>query len=219
MASVQTLEDTRVPPAAGRGGVDDGERGLLRALAAGDRSAADELVDRTYRKVYSFLARLCAYDAELAADLTQETYRKAWAALGGFHGKARFSTWLHRIAYTTFLNHRRRPQRLVAVEDLETSAAEAGPAAPAVPEPLALVTAGVEAERLRRAVLGLPDPLRYTVTARFWGELSVREIARQEQVTSVAIRKRLAKAMGLLADSLAVPPSGGEGPSLQETLQ
>lgn len=217
MASAQTLEDTRGPRAVRRHGADDGERELLHTLAAGDpaaaRDAADQLVERTYRKVYAFQYRLCAGDAELAADLTQETYRKAWSALAGFHGKARFSTWLHRIAYTTFLNHRRRPQRLVAVDDPEVSAAAAGAAAgwpddrSSEPSPLDAVASGRQAARLRRAVLGLPDSLRYTVTARFWGGLSVRQIARQEQVTGAAVRKRLAKAMSLLADSL------------QETLQ
>src|SRR5436305_14461868 len=89
-----------------------GEGRLLAALAAGDRTAAEELVERTYRGVFSLLRRLCG-DADLAADLTQETYRKAWAALPAFDGRSQFSTWLFRIAYTTFLNHLRRPRRLV----------------------------------------------------------------------------------------------------------
>ena len=60
---------------------------------------------------------------------------------------------------------------------------------------------------LRRAVLALPESLRFTVTARFWGELPVREIARHEGVTSVAVRKRLRKAMGMLAATLQEEPT------------
>ncbi|MFY9826173.1 MAG: sigma factor-like helix-turn-helix DNA-binding protein, partial [Thermoanaerobaculia bacterium] len=56
--------------------------------------------------------------------------------------------------------------------------------------------------RLRRAVLALPEELRFTVTALFWGDLPVKEIARQEGVTTVAIRKRLKRALARLAQAL-----------------
>ncbi|HEY0553854.1 MAG TPA: sigma-70 family RNA polymerase sigma factor [Thermoanaerobaculia bacterium] len=172
------------------------ESRLLAALADGDRSAAERLVERTYRGVFSLLRRLSG-DAELAADLTQETYRKAWAALPGFDRRAQFSTWLFRIAYTTFLNHLRRPRRLVPLEEKHEAA---------VPDPApgAEETVGrdMEGDRLRRAVLGLPDELRYLVTAIFWGDLPVKELARQEGITPVAIRKRLKKAFRLLALAL-----------------
>src|SRR3954470_23642422 len=84
-------------------GSDEQQRQLLAALAAGDRAAAERLVERTYRGVYALLRRLCG-DPDLAADLTQETYRKAWDALPGFDGRAQLSTWLARIAYNHFLN-------------------------------------------------------------------------------------------------------------------
>lgn len=182
---------------------------LVAALAGGDRQAAERLVELTYRRTFGLLYRLTGGDAETAADLTQESYRKAWAGLGSFAGGAKFSTWLFRIAYTTFLNHIRRPHRVVAVDDLEAAAAAAG-AISAVADPASaadddLVRAREE-ERLRRAVLALPAELRDTVAARFWGELPVAEIARQHGVTAPAIRKRLRKAMTLLAQSLEETP-------------
>lgn len=169
---------------------------LLAALAAGDRSAAERLVERTYRGVYALLRRLCG-DPDLAADLTQETYRKAWDALASFNGRSQFSTWLCRIAYNTFLNHLRRPRRLVPLED-QVEASVQDPA-PALDEVLGKAAVG---DRLRRAVVDLPEELRFTVTALFWGDLSVNEVARHEGVTSVAIRKRLKKALGMLARAL-----------------
>src|SRR5215467_3093567 len=77
---------------------------LLAAFAAGDRAAAERLVEQSYRVVYALLRRLCG-ESELAADLTQESYRKAWDALESFDDRARFATWLCRIAYNTYLNH------------------------------------------------------------------------------------------------------------------
>jgi len=175
----------------------DREEGrLLAALAGGDREAAERLVELTYRGVFALLRRLCG-DADLASDLTQETYRKAWDALSGFDSRAKFSTWLCRIAYNTFLNHLRRPRRLVPLEE-SVQATVADPA-PAADETVGQAAAG---DRLRRAVLALPDELRFLVTAIFWGELPVKEIARQEGVTTVAIRKRLKKALQILARAL-----------------
>lgn len=185
------------PPTAEPPGRSD--RILLQALASGDRSAADELVRRTYRKTWASLYRLTGGDGELAADLCQEAYRKAWASLASFDGRSRFSTWLYRIAYTTFLNHIRRPRRVVPLEE---GVIERKPAPN--PGPEAMAQQGQRDEALRKAVLGLPDPFRETVTARFWGEVSVKELAAAEGITEPAIRKRLKKALSILRTEMEV---------------
>ena len=172
------------------------ERRLLAAIRGGDRTAAEELVERTYSAVYASLYRLCG-DGDLAADLTQETYRKAWEALDGFDGRSQFFTWLYRIAYTTFLNHIRRPRRITSLDD-----AEAPELADDRPPADQLLSDQEESERLRDAVMQLPEDLRFTVTAHFWGGLPVKEIARIENITTVAIRKRLHKAFSILESTL-----------------
>ena len=68
------------------------------ALASGDRRAAEDLVEATYRKVFASLVRLTGGDGDLAADLTQETYRKAWQSLPRFERRSQVATWLYRIA-------------------------------------------------------------------------------------------------------------------------
>lgn len=171
------------------------EHALHRAAVGGDRGAAEALVDSTYRGVYAALFRMTGGDEELAADLTQETYRKAWRALAKFDGRAKLSTWLYRIAYTTFLNHLRRP-RPVQVED---AAVDPPDPAPSLQERLESADA---ARHLRQAVIGLPDSLRFTVTARFWGDLSAREIGRLEGISRIAVHKRLRKAYTLLQAAL-----------------
>lgn len=169
------------------------ERRWLKGIRNGDRHIAEEMVERTYNSVYASLYRLCGGNADLAADLTQDSYRKAWEAIAEFDGRAKFSTWLYRIAYTTFLNHVRRPNRINAFKDPEKMP---------LPDPRPGAEEALERsqdeERLREAVMELPDDLRFTVTAHFWGALSVTEIATVEGITTVAIRKRLKKAFGLL---------------------
>lgn len=176
------------------------EQTLLAALAENDREAAAEIVDHTYHAVHAQLYRLTGGDAELAADLTQETYRRAWSALPGFDGRSRLATWLYRIAYNTFLNHVRRPQRLVPLEEGHVRVATD-------PNPGAdeKVERQDEARHLWRAVLALPEALRFAVTARYWGEIPVREIAQAEGVTQPAVRKRLKKALRILGNAMEVP--------------
>lgn len=172
------------------------EQRLLTAVKEGDRQAAEELVERTYSAVFASIYRMCG-DSDLAADLTQETYQKAWAALKSFDGRSQLFTWLYRIAYTTFLNHIRRPRRMTSIED--QPALQISDDRPSADD---VLSDREEAERLRAAVLRLPEDLRFTVTAHFWGGLPVKEIAQIEEITTVAIRKRLHKAFGLLEGML-----------------
>lgn len=176
------------------------ERALLEAIRAGDTEAAEQMVERTYSAVYASIFRLCG-DGDLASDLTQETYQKAWSALKGFDGRSQLFTWLYRIAYTTFLNHVRRPRRMTSLD--EPDAIEVRDETPQADQVLADQQ---EAERLRKAVMQLPEDLRFTVTAHFWGGLPVKEIAEIEQITTVAIRKRLHKAFSILEASLEEEP-------------
>ncbi len=173
------------------------EHRLLASLASGDRQAAERLVDESYQLVYASLMRLTGGNADLAADLTQDTYRKAWQSLPSFKRHSQLTTWLYRIAYNTFLNHIRRPARLQPIDEAQAAAVEA-----AEPGQDEMLSRREVSERLRRAVIGLPEPLRFTISARFWGELKVEEIARLEKVTGAAIRKRLKEAMGSLRTGL-----------------
>ena len=169
------------------------EKRLLAAVAAGDRGAAEELVRSTYEEVFAALMRMTHGDRDEAADLTQETYRKAWKALPTFDRRSRLTTWLYRIAYTTFLNEKRRRREAQASDEAAETHVE--DTAPSQDEAMDRREVAV---RLRRAVLALPEELRFTVTARFWAELPVEEIARVEKVTGAAIRKRLKNAKARL---------------------
>ena len=151
---------------------------------------------RPTAEVFAWLFKLTG-DEELAADLTQETYRKAWRSLAGFRGSCAISSWLCRIAYTTFLNHIRRPRALVPLaEEHERRLPDPGES----PEDSLL--AAIEGERLRRAVRALPEPLSFAVAARYWADLPTSEIAALQEVSAVTIRKRLRKALARLAVAL-----------------
>jgi RNA polymerase sigma factor (sigma-70 family) len=82
---------------------------VARVLLADDRRAFEQLLRRYQGLVRAQLRRLLNGDHARADDLAQETFLLAWRKLHQFRGDARFSTWLHRIAYTCFLQARRKP--------------------------------------------------------------------------------------------------------------
>ena len=53
-----------------------------------------------------FLLGLCG-DPALADDLAQECLMKAYLASSGYKSMFKFSTWLLKIAYNTFLDHQK----------------------------------------------------------------------------------------------------------------
>lgn len=94
---------------------------LARARFSGDRSAFGELVRRHQGAVRAQLRRLAGADHSWADDLAQETFLRAWRKLDQFRGQARFSTWLHCLAYRTFLQavRRRKAEVRPVVDDHE----------------------------------------------------------------------------------------------------
>jgi len=81
---------------------------VARVLLTDDRRAFEQLVRRHQGMVRAQLVRLLQGDRARADDLAQETFLLAWRKLGQFRGDARFSTWLYRIAYSCFLQLRRK---------------------------------------------------------------------------------------------------------------
>src|SRR5260370_35415784 len=81
------------------------ESRLLAAMAAGNREAAERLVERTYRGGYGLLRRLGGAP-DLAADLTHGTYPKAGAAPPRFPGQSRVPPAPPPTAYHACLNPR-----------------------------------------------------------------------------------------------------------------
>lgn len=69
----------------------------ITRAAAGDAAAIRALVHRYSPGVLTLARRMLGDDAE-AEDVTQETFLRAWKALPGWEPRAKFSTWLHRVA-------------------------------------------------------------------------------------------------------------------------
>lgn len=78
---------------------------LVAAAKAGQLAPLDTLLRRHQPWVYNLALRM-VWRREVAEDATQEILLKAVTHLGGFEGRSKFSTWLHRIAVHHLLNVR-----------------------------------------------------------------------------------------------------------------
>jgi len=74
------------------------------------------LIRRHQSQVRNFLRRLAADPFE-ADDLAQEAFLHAWDKLHTFSGRGSFIGWLLKVAYTTFLQSKRKSKRYAEVLD------------------------------------------------------------------------------------------------------
>jgi RNA polymerase sigma-70 factor, ECF subfamily len=147
--------------------VDD--RSLVDAVLGGDRDAFRILVEREQVTVFRACMRILGrpHDAE---DVAQESFVMAYRALGSFRGDGPLGGWLMRIA--TRQAFRRLSQRRETAE-LSPELPQRSDSA----DPLQATLAGERGETVRRAVAGLAEPYREVIALRFFGELSLDEIA------------------------------------------
>ena len=75
------------------------------------------LLEKEQEGLLKFLLALCDGNHPEAEDLAQETSLKAYLSYRGYIEKFKFSTWLYRIAYNSFIDHKRK--KSIATESLE----------------------------------------------------------------------------------------------------
>jgi RNA polymerase sigma-70 factor (ECF subfamily) len=87
------------------------DESLVRAyLASGEAATLETLVRRHLKPIRNLVFRMLL-DDHLADDLTQEVFLQAIRGLPKFRGRAKFSTWLYRVAMNAIHNHLGRERR------------------------------------------------------------------------------------------------------------
>ena len=89
---------------------------VARIVSAQDTVAFGELVRRHQSQVRNFLRKL-AGDISLAEDLSQDCFMHAWDKIHTYSGRGSFIGWLLKVAYTTFLQSKRKSKRYAEILD------------------------------------------------------------------------------------------------------
>jgi RNA polymerase sigma-70 factor (ECF subfamily) len=162
--------------------------GTVRAAAAGDLAAFEELVRAYQAQVWRFLRHLLG-DPALAEDVTQETFLRVFLRLRTFRHRSRFSTWVFQVARNAgvdALRSRARQER-VAHLTLPTTVVAGADSGTDIVAALGALSVKLRESLLLVEVLGL----RY------------REVAQVLGVPEGTVKSRVAQARQRIAAWLA----------------
>ncbi|MFH0983472.1 MAG: RNA polymerase sigma factor [Planctomycetota bacterium] len=175
---------------------------LMLAAGQGDREAFGILVERHHLAILRFVHRfLGSSDRDTAEDLAQDVFLAAWKAAPSFRPRAKVLTWLFRITTNVCLNYA-RGSRLRVTLPLD---AEGTPERPGteLDRPDARAIAREQADRVRKAVAGLPGQQRTAILLRHFQGFSYAEIADVLDTSVAAVESLLFRARQTLGATLA----------------
>ena len=155
-----------------------------------NRKAFDQLVVKYQSPIRGFFLRQTLGDAQLSDDLAQDTFIKAYAHIASFHGLARFSTWLYRIAYNVWYDYQRSHKQTL---DMET---------PAVSRKNAEMVQGGLKMDLMEALKILTGHERTCVTLQLMDGQSIDKIAEITGLASGTVKSHLSRGKNKLATYL-----------------
>jgi RNA polymerase sigma-70 factor (ECF subfamily) len=181
------------------------ERAIVDAVLAGDRDAYRHLVDREAAAVVRACHRILG-DLHEAEDAAQEAFVTAYRSLASWRGDGPFGAWLTRIAVRISLRQVGQRRSVAWLDPAGAAPAGTVDAASAAADALAmderprtdpamLAIRGERESELRIAVATLPEPYREVVTLRFFGELSLEEIARQTERPVPTVKTHLRRGL------------------------
>jgi RNA polymerase sigma-70 factor (ECF subfamily) len=172
------------------------DRSLVEAVTSGDRDAFRRIVESESPAVFRTCYRILGTVPE-AEDAAQETFVIAYRAIDTYRGEGAVGAWLARIAARQAfrrLSQRREASSLDVVDTTANASTDA--------DPLGQALAAERQAAVRIAVAALPEPYREVVALRFFGELSLAEIAVVTDRPVGTVKTHLRRGLGRLREAL-----------------
>jgi RNA polymerase sigma-70 factor, ECF subfamily len=176
-------------------GIDDAE--IVSRVRAGETALYEILMRRHNQRMFRIARGILGNDAE-AEDVMQEAYVRAFVHLDQFEGRAKFSTWLARIAVHECLARLRRREGTEEIDAAPGWEERHLDALPRQRDP-EMICSNEELRRvLETAVDRLPEGYRAVFVLREIEELSTHETAEALGITGRAAKIRLHRARAAL---------------------
>ena len=181
---------------------------LMGRIARRDAQAFEVLIRRHQRRILNLIYRSIGDRIE-AEDVAQEVFLRVWRAAEDYEPKAKFTTWVYRIAVNLCLDSIKSPyyrQSFVHPErGVESPAEKEGPAGEGAPSPEELLIDAEESGRIFAAIQGLPANQRLAVVLKKFDGLSYDEISRILGCSVAAVESLLVRAKKTLRERLLLP--------------
>ena len=190
------------PEAPARSGDDAEDVRLMRLIAGGDTTAFEQLIERHQTLVAGTVARMLGSNSDVE-DIAQQVFIRVWKSAGRYVARAKFTTWLLKIARNLVFNEMRRAKRHPHLPvQIEPEAEEMPLKDEAMATPDAnLLQAELQAE-IEKAIMLLPDTQRMALVLRRYEELSYEEIADVLDLSVPAVKSLLFRARTELRERL-----------------
>jgi RNA polymerase sigma-70 factor (ECF subfamily) len=175
--------------------LDERQDSLAARLRTGDRSAAAELVDMYYERVYVYIRRL-GHDRQISEDLTQETFLQAWRHIGQLRDGRALNGWLYRIAgnVSRLYWRRRKGKEPTSAERIDVPESRGGEHDK--------ISRNEELGQLKNAVARLPWKLRQTIVLHYMEHLTIAQAAEAAGVRQGTFKSRLNRALKVLREQV-----------------
>ena len=181
----------------------DPDEDLVRRVGKGDPAAVQAMVARKLPRMLALAQRMLGDPVE-AEDVAQEALVRAWRqAPRWVSGRAKFDTWLHRVALNLCYDRLRRRREVPT--DAMPERRDEGPA----PD-RGLIAADVGAA-VNGALARLPDRQREAIVLCHYQDLSNIEAAELMKVSIEALESLLSRGRRALRLALAQHRPGAEG--------
>lgn len=185
-----------------------GDEALMLRYAAGEARAFESLYERHRGPLWRFLSRQLRDDS-VTADVFQEAWSRVIAHRQSYEPRARFATWLYRIAHHCCVDHWRRIGRRQQRELPDGDDVIAAIADEATPAPDRWAENAQAAEALSAALAELPEAQREVFLLYAEAGLDLAAIGEATGVGTETAKSRLRYAVARLGRALARGPAEG----------
>jgi RNA polymerase sigma-70 factor, ECF subfamily len=190
-------------PAAPAASTPEGDRDLVRRMAAGDEAALGDLYDRFTPLLHSVVLRIVG-DADDAEEVVEETFWQAWRQAGRYEeSRGGISTWLVMMGRSRALD-RVRSRRRFREESYDEIPETSAVAEQDGPDPLRSALDADVRRLVAAAVAKLPPEQRQTVELAYFRGMSQTEIAEMTGQPLGTVKTRARLALNKLRDALSV---------------
>jgi RNA polymerase sigma-70 factor, ECF subfamily len=174
---------------------------VVERVKRGETALFEVLMRRYNQRLYRVTRSILGNDGE-AEDVTQDAYVRSYTHLDQFDGRARFSTWLTKIAVHEALARLRNRQRLVEIDAASDSMEVRMNLESKGPSPEQEVLTHTMRIVLESAVDSLPETYRSVFMLREVEGMTTAETAECLELSQESVKVRLHRARDLLRKNI-----------------